>query len=210
MSEGTNGSRGAEVAARFRSEVDACPDCRLCSPSRSARSGRRASTEELSIQSVHCGNQCHSGEGPSFVENRWWKEVKAAASAKGCARMMHYPGCNDSVPDYSRGMSPSMRYRRFSRRNIARRMRSPSSTRSRHRRMKSASADGGACPDWSEGSTEFDLGVMMSPAVRGPDIRRRPVEMRNSGPSTQSRLTANAVSSVTLLPSIRDPAPYTH
>ena len=61
-SEGTNGSHGAEVAAW---------------------SGGRSIAEEMSIQSVHCENQCHAREGPSILENRWWKQVRAALPPRG-------------------------------------------------------------------------------------------------------------------------------
>ena len=90
----------AEAAARFRPGIHACPACRLCSPSLSAWSGRRSTTEEMSIQSVHRRNQCHAPEEPSMVENRCWMRVGAAASALGWARMMHYPGGNDSARDH--------------------------------------------------------------------------------------------------------------
>ena len=52
------------------------------------------------IQSVHRRNQCHAPEGPSIVEYRCWMQVRAGASAMGCARMMHYPGRNNSVSDH--------------------------------------------------------------------------------------------------------------
>ena len=52
------------------------------------------------MQSVHRRNQCHAPEGPSIVEYRCWMQVRAAASATGRARMMHYPGRNDSVPEH--------------------------------------------------------------------------------------------------------------
>ena len=56
-------SRDAEVAARFRSGIHACPTCRLSSPSLSAWSGRRSIAEEMSIQSVHCRITVMHGQG---------------------------------------------------------------------------------------------------------------------------------------------------
>ena len=44
--------------------------------------------------------ECHAPEGPSIVEYRCWMQVRAAAFAMGCARMMHYPGRNDSAPHH--------------------------------------------------------------------------------------------------------------